>query len=91
VSVFLVIERPDHSPRVLGTFSNRGDAEEARAVVVADEPGWERFVSIRTPEGNPPRTRHSFVGLWVVALVLVVDTALAYGLYRGVKVLLAFM
>jgi hypothetical protein len=90
MSAFLVIERPDHAPRVLGAFSSRGDAEEAREILAADEPQLAAFVSVRAPErsrDNDQRSARTFVGLWLVAL-LVLDAVLAYGLYLTVRALL---
>ena len=89
MSVFLVIERPDHSPRVLGAFGTRQDAEEARESLVAEEPGWETFVSIRAPEPSrydDHRSVRSFIGLWLVT-VLLVDALLVYALYLTVRAL----
>jgi hypothetical protein len=89
VSVFLVIERPHHSPRVLGAFGTRQDAEEARESLVAEEPGWETFVSIRAPKRSrrhDQRSARSFVGLWLVG-VLLIDAVLAYALYLAVRAL----
>ena len=89
MSVFLVIERPDHSPRVLGAFGTRQDAEEARESLVAEEPRWETFVSIRAAKRSTrddQRNARSFVGLWLVA-VLLIDALLAYALYLAVRAL----
>jgi hypothetical protein len=86
---FLVIERPNHNPHVLGAFSTRRDAEEAREILVADDPGWETFVSIQTPEqngANEQRRERSLVVPWLAAL-LVVDVVLAYALYLVVRAL----
>jgi hypothetical protein len=90
MSAFLVIERPDHGPRVVAAFSTRRDAEEAREILVADEPQLATFVSVRAPErsrSDDQRTARTFVGGWLVALV-VVDAMLAYGLYLAVRALL---
>jgi hypothetical protein len=90
VSAFLVIERPDHSPRVLGAFGTRQDAVEAREILVKEEPEWETFVSIWTPKpsrGHDQRHATTFIGLWLVAL-LVVDAVLSYGLYLSIRALL---
>jgi hypothetical protein len=89
VSVFLVIERPDHGPRVLGTFGTRQDAEVARESLVAEEPGWESFVSIRAAKRSlldDQRSARGFVGLWLVALLLI-DALLVYALYLAVRAL----
>ena len=91
MSAYLVIERPDHSPRVLGAFSTRQGAEEARETLVADQPEWERFVSVRgqatAQRANNHRTARGFVGGWLVAL-LVVDVVIAYALYLAVRALI---
>ena len=90
MSSFLVIERPDHGPRVLEAFSSRHDAEEAREILLAKEPGWETFVSIRTPKPtgeSDQRGARAFLGGWLV-VVLVVDAVLAYALYLAIRALL---
>ena len=46
VSHFLVIERPGHSPSVLGVFSTRKDAEEALAMLMAAKPKWSKYLSV---------------------------------------------
>jgi hypothetical protein len=89
MSAFLVLERPDHSPRVLGAFSSAQDAENARETLVAAQPNWERFVSVRASQrsrGNDEYTRRSYVATWLVALV-VVDVLIAYALYLAASAL----
>jgi hypothetical protein len=92
MSAYLVIERPDHSPRVLGTFTTRQDAERARETLVAAQPDWATFVSVRAKatqraRDNGRRAPRSFVGLWLVAL-LAVDVVIAYALYLAARALL---
>jgi hypothetical protein len=83
---FLVIERPDHSPRVLGVFRNRGDAEEARALLLADEPSWVNVVSVRaSQQTSNGRSARGLVAVWLVALF--VDVMLLYGLYVALRAL----
>jgi hypothetical protein len=46
VSWHLVIERPKHVPRLLGSFGSREDAETDRVRFLSDHPAWERFVRV---------------------------------------------
>jgi hypothetical protein len=80
MSAFLVIERPNHGPRVLGAFGSRQAAEEAREFLIAREPKWATSVSIQAPWGNDEHMPRSVVGLLLVALVAV-DVVIVYALY----------
>jgi hypothetical protein len=93
MSAFLVIERPDHSPRVLGAFDSRRDAERARRAMVAEAPRWGPFVSIRTSRrdvADDQRSPWTFVSGWLVVLI-VVDVVVIYALYLAARAMLGLV
>ena len=56
MAAHLVIERPQHAPRLLGTFKTRADAEVARGELIERNPAWESFLWVigRPSPGKAP-------------------------------------
>jgi hypothetical protein len=52
----LVLERPHHGPRFLGSFSSREEADAYRARLIIDH-AWGRFVRIVTGTQARPTIR----------------------------------
>jgi hypothetical protein len=46
MSIYLILERPDHGPRLLGIFSTTEDAEFQKAELATEKPSWAQFLSI---------------------------------------------
>ena len=47
MAAYLILERPEHGPRLLGIFSTHEDAELQKAEIVTDKPSWDPFLSIQ--------------------------------------------